>query len=115
MTFEDIDLSMYPASRKFSEIVHKQFYLWESYRPTTIEADLPFEQDWWKYVYWMPKIKKEFYLAAITSGDFNQALVDLGKKYGMDFWWFSIHYKDFIKVLEWMRKNNNVNHIGETK
>lgn len=114
MKFEDIDLSEFPPTRKFNEMAEKQMYLWEMYQPTTIEKDLPFDQDWWKYVYWMPKIKKEFYQMAIKELDFNKALLEKCASYGMDFWFFSTHYKFFIERLEWMRKNGS-NHIGEVK
>lgn len=112
MKFEDLDLSEMPTDYKFAQMVDKQFYLWEMYNPTTIEADIPFEQDWWKYAYWMPKIKKEFYLMTIKELDFNKALIAKCESYGMDFWFFSKHYDFFIKRLEWMRKNG-ANHIGE--
>ena len=79
-----------------------------------MEADMPFEQDWWKYAYWVPKVKKDFYMMAITSPDFNRGLIDMVDKYKMDFWFFSKHYKHFIKRLEWMRRNE-ANHIGEVK
>lgn len=112
MTFNQIDLSEMPANYKFAKLVDQQFYLWEMYEPTTIEKDFPFEQDWWKYLYWIPKIKKEFYLMALKELDFNKALIKKCETYGMDFWFFSTHYKDFISRLEWMRRNGT-SHIGE--
>lgn len=114
MTFEEMDLSELPNDRKFIERLEKQMYLWEMYQPTTIEKDVPFEQDWWKYVYWMPKIKKEFYVMTLRELDFSKGLLAECDKYGMDFYYFSKHYGFFIKRLEWMRKNGS-NHIGEVK
>ena len=112
MKFEEMDLTDMPMDRKFIEMVDRQGYLWEMYRPTTVEKDIPFEQDWWKFVYWMPKLKKDFYVMAMSSPDFNKALIELCNKYGMDFWFFEKHYKFLIKRMEWMRKSG-MNHIGE--
>ena len=115
MKFEDLDLSEMPTNFAFAQLVDKQFYLWERYTPTTVEADIPFEQDWWKYAHWMPKIKKEFYLTAIKALDFEKDLQDLAiGKYGMDYWFFTTHYDFIIKRMEWMRKQS-VTHIGECK
>ncbi len=114
MKFEDIDLTEFPSTRHFAEMMDKRFYLWEMYQPTTIEADIPFDQDWWKYVYWMPKIKKEFYIMTVKELNFDKALIDKCKSYGMDFWFFNRHYGHFIKRLDWMRKNG-ANHVGEVK
>ena len=112
MKFEDLDLSELPTTYEFAKLVDQKFYLWENYKPTTIEADIPFDQDWWKYAHWMPKIKKDFYLLAIKELDFDLGLLKKCDSLGMDFWFFSTHYEDFIKRLEWMRKNGS-NHIGE--
>lgn len=115
MKFEDLDLSEMPTNFEFAKLVDKQFYLWERYTPTTVEADIPFEQDWWKYVHWMPKIKKEFYLHAIKALDFEKDLQDLVTiKYGMDYWFFTNHYDFLIARMKWMRKQS-VTHIGECK
>jgi hypothetical protein len=114
MTFEEIDLSEFPPSKKFVDFIDKKFYIWENYTPTTIEADIPFEQDWWKYVYWIPKIKKEFYLLAIKELDFNKALFAKCESLGIDFWFFEKYYGFFIKRLEWMRGNGS-NHAGEVR
>lgn len=112
MKLEDMDLAELPPTRSFVKMVDQQFYLWEAYKPTKIEKDFPFEQDWWKYIYWMPRIKKEFYVMAMSAPNFDRALIKKCQSYGMDFWFFTTHYKDFIKRLEWMRKNRQ-NHIGE--
>lgn len=114
MRFDDLDLSDFPVSPVFTRMVEKQSYLLAGYNPTTLEADIPFYDDWWKYLYWMPTIKKEFYVMAMSAPNFDQALVNLCKKYGMDFWFFSIHFKFFIKRLEWMRKQETTK-IGEVR
>lgn len=112
MKFEDIDLSEMPQNFAFSKLVDQQFYLWEKYEPTTIEADFPFEQDWWKYLYWMPKIKKEFYTLALSALDMEKDLQKKANDMGMDYWFFTRHYGDFLKRLEWMRKQG-INYAGE--
>ena len=115
MTFEEMDLSEFPPDYKFTEMVERQMYLWEAYKPTTIEADIPFEQDWWKYVYWMPKIKKDFYLMTLSALDLEK---EIQKKcvteLKMDYWFFTKHYKFFLKRLDWMRKQG-ATHAGELK
>lgn len=114
MKFEEMDLSELPTNYTFSKLVDQQFYLWDRYTPTTIEADIPFEQDWWKYVYWIPKIKKEFYTIALSAANMELDLQAKAKTLGMDYWFFTNHYKDFLKRLEWMRKQG-VTVIGEAK
>lgn len=113
MKFDEMELSDFPTNFEFVKLAEKQKYLWERYTPTTIEADIPFGTDWWKYVYWIPKIKKDFYLLAIQALDFEkefQAMVI--NKYGMDFWFFTNYYDFLVKRLEWMRKQGT-SHIGE--
>lgn len=114
MRASDLELSDLPPSSDFIRKMGSQFYLWKAYTPTTIEADIPFDQDWWKYAYWMPKIKREFYLMALSAPEFDKALIDKCKSYGMDFWYFSTHYDFMIERMEWMRKQG-VTHIGEVK
>lgn len=112
MKFEEIDLSELPQSYIFSQLVDKEFYQWELYAPTTIEADVPFNRDWWKYVYWIPKIKKDFYLMAIKALDFETEFESKCLALGIDKVWFDKHYRHFKKRLCWMRENGS-NHIGE--
>lgn len=115
MTFEEIDLSEMPPTYEFSKWVDQQHYLWDAYTPTTIEADMPFNADWWKFLYWMPKIKKEFYEMTLSALDLEKATQALCiDKYGMDYWFFCKHYDFFLKRLKWMR-NSGVNYVGEVK
>lgn len=114
MTFDDLSLSELPTNTDFSRLIDQRFYLWESYKPTTIEADIPFDQDWWKYIYWIPRIKKEFYLLALSSLNFDKDLIEICNKYGIDHWFFTTHYDFLIKRMKWMRKQK-VTHIGEVK
>lgn len=114
MTEAEMDLVDFPTNFEFVKLAEKQMYLWKMYQPTTIEADFPFADDWWKYVYWIPKIKKEFYLMSIQSLDFETGLRELIDKYGMDYWYFITYYDFFLKRLEWMRKQGST-HVGEIK
>ncbi len=115
MRMDQMNMAELPSNMDFLELIDRQEYLWKMYEPTTVEADIPFEQDWWKYAYWMPLIKKEFYLTALSSLDFEKGLQALAiDKYGMDYWFFTTHYGFFIKRMEWMRKQG-VTHIGELK
>lgn len=111
MKFEDIDLSELPP-RLHGKIV-KEADVWEKYRPGfTPRSDYPFGRDWWKYVYWIPKIKKEIYQMVITKTN-----VELEQYFyetlGMDQAWFYRTYRDFHNRLEWMRKNYDYTHLGE--
>lgn len=109
MKFEDVDFSELPP--KFCLLLDKEFMRWEVYEPTTIEADIPFEKKWWCYTYWIPKIKKELYVLAISQPE--QALWEKFYSLGIDEMYFRDHYRELIKRLKWMRENNDYNHLGE--
>lgn len=113
MTYEDMDLVDFPPSFTFAKLVDREFVRWEVYKPKKIEDDIPFADHWWKYVYWIPKIKKEFYTEALKSHDMDYTILNLCLKYGMDVNFFEKHYKFFIKRMYWMRRNMIMNHIGE--
>jgi hypothetical protein len=113
VTVEELDLSELPAS--LAKVLASQEYILKMYKPTTIEADIPFNDDWWKFAYWIPKIKREFYLIAIKELDMEKAIQEKCNSYGMDYWFFTKHYKEFFRRLNWMRKNSGeYNHLGET-
>lgn len=114
MKMTEMDFTDFPSSYGFAQLVDRQNYLWLSYAPTTIEADMPFGTDWWKFVYWMPFIKKDFYLMAIQALNFEKGLDDKIKQYDMDYWFFTTYYKEFIDRLIWMRKQGS-NVMGEIK
>jgi hypothetical protein len=114
MTFAEMDLSELPQTYKFCKMVEEEAVKWEFYTPTTIEADIPFGKDWWKYVYWLPLIKKEFYIMTLKEPVFEQALMDKCLGLGMDYSFFTNNYGFFIKRLKWMRANG-INHIGEVE
>lgn len=109
MTLEDVDMAELPAS--LCSVLDKEYMRWEVYAPTTIEADIPFKDHWWKFVYWMPRIKKEFYILALSQTE--KAVWDKARGLGMNEEFFKTNYRDFLKRLQWMRKNNNYNHLGE--
>lgn len=112
MRIEELDLTDIPQKKSFHTRMAKETYLLGMYNPSDIEKDIPFMDDWWKFLYWMPRIKKEFYELALKEPDFELALVEKCNSLGIDFWWFSKNYDFFIERLEWMRKNGS-NHIGE--
>lgn len=109
MKFEEIDLSEVPA--RLVWVIDQEWMRWEAYEPTTIEKDIPFVDHWWKYVYWIPRIKKEFYILAISKPEIEIELKC--NSLGMDYDWFKSHYRDFFRRLAWMRKNNKYNALGE--
>ena len=113
MTFDDIDLAEFPSSFTFARLVESEFMRWEAYVPTTIEADVPFNMDWWKYVYWVPRIKRELYTSAIGSQDIEMTVAVMCLKYGMNMTFFEKNYKFLVKRMHWMKKNNKFNHINE--
>jgi hypothetical protein len=109
MKESELNMSELPA--RLMSIVEKEFVKWEVYQPTTIEADIPFGKDWYKYAYWMPKIKKDFYRLAISRPEAE--ITEYCIKLGFNPEWFEYHYNEFLKLLKWMRKNNKFNHLGE--
>lgn len=115
MTFEQMDLSELPSHYRFIKLVDDEMFRWEAYTPTTIEKDMPFARDWWKYVHWIPKLKKDFYKDVITAGDWMTSVEDKCIALGMDLVWFKREYKELWKRMEWMRLNAGQNYIGEVK
>jgi len=113
MKIEDIDLNFVPESNSFVDKMTEEFCRWEAYSPKEIKDDIPFDEAWWKYLYWIPKIKKEFYHVALFGMNYTKGLNDIYEKYGISEWYFETHYKGFLKRLLWMRKHNNANHVGE--
>lgn len=109
MTFEQIDFSEVP--QRLLITIDREFMRWEAYEPTTIEADIPFKKSWWKYVYWIPKIKKELYLIALSQGE--DAVWEKLGSYGTDELYFRENYNDFVRRIKWMIKNNKHNELGE--
>lgn len=111
MRFEDIDLSELPPS--LHKKVVNEAEKWERYVPGIMPiVDYPFGLDWWKYVYWIPKLKKQIYEMAMTK-----TVAELQYFYdhelGVDRKFMHTHYKDFLNRVEWMRKHNTYNHLGE--
>ena len=106
MKREDLPYEELPTSQKFLATVDKEMIRWEAYEPTTIEADIPFKDHWWKYVYWMPTLKKEFYLEGIRANIFEEGIEKLALKYGMDADFFYENYKHIVRTAKWMRRNN---------
>lgn len=96
---------------KFCFKLDKEFAKWEEYQPTTIEKDVPFLRDWWKYVYWIPKIKKELY--HLTLSQTESKLWEKLDSLGIEELYFRDNYRPFLKRLKWMRENNGQNHLGE--
>lgn len=111
MKLEDIELEYVPPTPSFTDMMAIEMYKWEIYEPDLVK-DVPFNEDWYKYVYWIPRLKKEFFEASLRSVDLDTGINEVCTKYGIDHWYFFKHYGFFIKTLKWMRKNGT-NHIGE--
>lgn len=106
-----MDLSELPQ-RLHRHVVEDGLF-WEIYKPKAApELEVPFGKDWWKYVYWIPKMKKRIYAMIISK---TNAEVDhyFYTVLGMDEEWFRKNYKEFIQRLEWMRKNFDYSQLGE--
>lgn len=114
MKYEEMDLAEVPSHFKFIKLIDDEMFRWEAYRPADDpKKEVPFDRFWWKYVYWVPKMKKEWYKLVLTSPDWETAVEDQLIALGADLVWFKREYRDLWKRMDWMRKNASANHIGE--
>ena len=82
---------------------------WEVYQAKSkAEEEAPFETTWYKYVYWIPTIKKELYLEAVRLNDAQLAIDVFCLNYGMDVKYFMTNYKHIVDKVRWIVKNNKV-------
>lgn len=110
MRLSDVDYMELPP--RLAVVLGSELIRWEVYQPAeTIEGDAPFNRDWWKYVYWIPKMKKEIYLMNLQKN--GEQMDQYWESLGMNKEFLHKHYKEFLKRLAWMRKNNKANHLGE--
>lgn len=112
MKYEDIDLEEMPQRLDFLKTMTEEFARWEVYTPTLIEKDIPFKRHWWKYLYWMPTLKKEIYLTALSSNIFEVGIQEFCLKYGIDYDYLADNYGEILRRASWMRKNNKTRPVS---